>query len=49
MERRGIPEGDRAALLLITKRVDMLLRRQEGRLFERPADGSRNVRWRIPS
>ena len=47
MEQRGMPEGDRVTFLLVEKRVDRYLRRQEGRLVERVALGARSVGWRI--
>ena len=47
MERHGMPPGDRATFVLVEKRVDRYLRRQEGRLVERMALGSRSVGWRI--
>jgi hypothetical protein len=47
MLRRGMPPGDRATLLVVEKRVDRYLRRQDGRLLERVAHGPRAVGWRI--
>lgn len=46
MERRGLPAGDKATFLLVEKRVDRYLRRQDGGLLERVAHGPRNVGWR---
>ena len=47
MERRGMLADDRVTFLLAEKRVDRYLQRQEGRLVERMALGSRSVGWRI--
>lgn len=47
MERRGLPCGDKPTFLLVEKRVDRHLRRQEGCLVEQVACGPWAVGWRI--
>jgi hypothetical protein len=47
MLRRGLPPGDRATLLIVEKRVDRYLRRQDGRSLERVPNGARTVGWRV--
>ena len=45
MERRGLDPGDRAALRRVEGMVGPALRRREGRMVERVADG-RTSGWR---
>ena len=47
MESRELPAGDKRIAVLVEKRVDGYLRRQEGRLLKRVQLGPRAVGWKI--